>query len=282
MRKKIKIQDWHIGFLILTLLVIEYTLQLNYDVWSKYSKPVFNATYNETREPNVINSELIKKFSFGYDNLISDIYWLSTIQYYGGGDPYGGYAKLPNLLNSVVDLNPKFQYPYIFSLLVLPNEKMADQALTIGEKGRTALPDDWQIPYYMGTVYHIDKKDYKNAGKYLEIAAGKPGVLPIAKLLAATYYAKANERDIAYNLYKVIYENSQDEYTKEKAGNYLKNLEIISFLEDAAKHYKIRYGHYPLKLQDLVNGKILTAIPESPINRELIIDPNSGKVSEKN
>ncbi len=266
---------------IFSLLVFIYVIQLDFDSWEKYSKPKLNIQYNDVIAPNVLDGDKISKLTFGFDNLIADWYWLNAIQFYGGGDPYGKYFQLTSMMDNVTIINPKFYYPYIFSLLVLPNENMSDQALSIGERGRKNFPDDWQIPYYMGAVYHIEKKDYQNAGKYLEIASQKKDVLPIAKLLAGIYYQKADQREIAYNIYQVILETSTDEYTKQRASLFLKQLELETFLEDMAIEYKNKYGVFPNQLTDLVTKKILTEIPNSPLNRELIIDPNTGKVNEK-
>lgn len=257
-------------------------MQYSYDTWRIYTKKPLQATYNELIAPHALNPELTKNISFGFQNLVANWYWLQVIQYYGGGDPYGEYKKLPKLLDNVVTLNPKFEYAYTFTLLVVPGEGMGEEAFAIGRKGMEALPDSWQIPYYMGTAYHINEKDYANAAKYLELAASKPGAPEIAKLLAAVYYSKSDQREIAYNLYRVIYETSEDDYSKERAKHRLENIEIMLFLEEAANVYKDRFGEYPSDLNLLVQRRIIAQIPTSPLEREFWIDQQTGTVSDEN
>lgn len=276
-----KLSRFHIYLLIIALFVVLYLIQFNYDTWKKYTKEKLNISYNEIIAPNTLNPEIAKNISFGFNSILADWYWLNAIQYYGGGDPYGEYKTLPKLLDNVITLNPKFEYAYVFTLLVVPNEDMADEAFKIGKKGLTNLPDSWQIPYYMGTAYHINQKDYANAGKYLEISASKKDAPAIAKLLAAIYYTKADKREVAYNLYKVMHETSEDEYVRKRAGEYMQNIEIAYYLEDAVKKYQEKFSKMPTSLNQLVSAKIIPEIPASAIEgRFFELDPATGKVNE--
>ncbi len=261
-------------------LVIGYVGQINYDTWRRYGNPKLNITYNEFIEPQPLSGETAKLASFGAEEFLADWYWLTLIQYYGGGDPYGKYRKLAELFHVVTDLSPRFTAAYQTGLLILPGEGFVDEALKLSDKGKLILKDKWEIPYYTGLIYHIYKKDYVKAAKEFEQAAALPSAPPNAKLFAGIYYNKAEERQTAYQIFKTIYESTDDEFTKERSRKYVGHLEIVFILEDAALEYKNRFGSYPKTLEELVSSKILVEIPISPLGASLTINPETGRVLE--
>jgi hypothetical protein len=67
-------------------------------------------------------SEAAKLSSFGFTNLMADMYWLQTIQYIGGNVIGGEYKKyLHAMMDLITDLNPYFEHPYIIGQLLLPS-----------------------------------------------------------------------------------------------------------------------------------------------------------------
>jgi hypothetical protein len=95
---------------------------------------------------NLPKPELAAKTTFGFSNIIADMYWLQTIQYIGGNAISSEYKKfLFVILDLVTTLNPYFEHPYIIGMLLLPGndyqfdgddtketeEKYTSQAITI-------------------------------------------------------------------------------------------------------------------------------------------------------
>jgi len=79
----------------------------------------------------------VKVSSSGYQNIVSDFYWLSAIQYIGSNAIGSEYKKyLYVMINLITDLNPYFTYPYRIGLLLLPsyNERYEDLDKKIIEK----------------------------------------------------------------------------------------------------------------------------------------------------
>lgn len=266
--------------LALGALILGYVGQINYDTWRRFGDPKIGITYNEFIEPQPLSGDAAKLASFGAEEFLADWYWLTLIQYYGGGDPYGKYRKLAELFHVVTDLSPRFTAAYQTGLLILPGEGFVDEAIKLSDKGKIAASDKWEIPYYTGLIYHIYKKDYVKAAKEFEQAAALPSAPPNAKLFAGIYYNKAEERQTAYQIFKTIYEGSDDEFTKERARKYVGHLEVVFALEDAANEYKRQFGSYPKTLEELVSGKIITDIPVSPLGASLAINPETGQVLE--
>ncbi len=266
---------------VVVFLGLSFIGQINYDVWRRYSPPkLAGVDYNVYIEPQPLSPPLAKAVSFGSTEFLADYYWLTLIQYYGGGTPSGKYRKLAELFNVVTELSPRFQQAYQTGLIILPGEGFPDQAIELGEKGKRNLPDSWEMPYYTGLVYHIYKKDYVSAAKEFQIAADKKDAPPITQYFAGIYYKEANQRSLAYQIFRTVHETTKDDFVRERAAKQLAHLEIIFFLEDAVARYHQRFARYPTKPQDLVAAKIIKEMPVSPLGISFAIDAQTGLVSD--
>jgi|GEM_PF-415923 len=266
--------------LILVGFLVSYLGQLRFDSWQRYTYRPINTTYNLYIEPQPLSPEAAKVVSFGASEFVASWYWLSAIQYYGGGDPQGRYRKLAEMFDTITELSPKFLAAYQMGLLILPGEGFVDQALELGLKGEKNLPDSWEIPYYRGLDLHIYRKDYVAAAKEFELAASKPDAPANARYFAAIYYNQADQRQTAYQLFQTIYETSQDSYIKERAKKYLDHLAVIFYLQDVINQFHSTYSRYPKDLNELVTKRIIPEVPTSPLGRAITVDPNTGALSD--
>lgn len=267
-------------FWIAVALAVSYVSQIRYDTWRRYLSPKVKVDYNIYIEPQPLSAETLKLVNFGARELIANWYWLTLIQYYGGGDPYGKYRKLAELFNTITELSPKFVAAYQTALLILPGEGFIDEALELSKRGKANLPDSWEIPYYTGLVHHIYRKDYVAAAREFEEAAAKTAAPPLTRYMAAVYYTQADQYQVAYNLFKVIYETTTDEFVKERSSKYLAHLEILFALQQASDDFLLRLGRYPKNLEELVTERIIKEIPVSPIGVRFSVDVATGKVGE--
>ena len=279
-----KLRVWQRFTLLLLLIAFSasYISQLNYDSWRRYSAPkLTKVDYNVYIEPQPISPQLAKLTSFGHTEFLADYYWLTFIQYYGGGTPNGKYRKLFELFDIVTTLSPKFLSAYQTGLIILPGEGFVDEAILLGKRGQDKLPDSWEVPYYTGLVYHIYKKDYEMAAKEFEKAALKPGAPDITKYFAGIYYREADQRQVAYQIFQTVYQTSTDEYVRGRAEKQLVNLEMIFFLEDSAKKYFDRFNRFPSDLNQLLIAGIIKEIPISPLGVSFQINPETGTVDNQ-
>ncbi len=229
--------------------------------------------------PYVLSAEVVRAADLGLHNAASDLIWLSAIQYFGDWQT-DEYQKIDDYIFLANDLDPKFSYPYAFGVLILPSVNMADEAIEIGERGLRVINDDWRIPYYMATTYHIQKEDQANALKYFDIAAHTPGAPDNIKVVASIYGSNSDMRDKSKAIWQGIFENSEDEVVAERAYNYVLHYEILEFLEIAAEKYKEKLGSYPSELEQLVSANILKEIPEDPLGFGFLIT-ETGRVTIK-
>lgn len=273
---------FHPGYAALALLTLAYVFQLNLDSHRFYStaKNSVNVSLNYFIEPQPPSVAAARLTSFGATEFMADWYWLKTIQYYGGGEPNGKYRKLGELFHLITDLSPKFAAAYQTGLLILPGEGFADEAIALGAKGQQNLPTRWELPYYTGLVWHISKKDYAKAAAEFERAATLPDAPPNTKLFAAIYYKEAGTRQTAYQLFKTLYETSDNEFTKERARKYVDHLNILFFLEDGVSRFRTQFSHNPNSLEELISSKIIDSLPASPLGRTFVLDPATGEVKD--
>jgi len=234
-------------------------------------------------QPLVPGTEALKILSLGDGQLAADILWLDMIQYFGQGDPYGKYAALAPMLDRITQLDPNFEYPNEFALIVLPFMGATDTAIAIGERAQTTFPNNGLLTYYLATDYHLDKKDYVKAAYYYEKAAKEPGAPPAAIDLAAVAQSRINntldDRIVAIGFWQTVKDRAQTDEDAKRAQDWIDELNIVLTLEKASMAYHDRHQAYPQTLQDLVTDGLVSEIPPSPVNRAFILDPKTGKVS---
>ena len=64
-----------------------------------------------TSEPLLPSSATIRLLSLNSPQVVADILWVQTIQYFGMGNPYGDYPSLGKITNTIADLDPRFARP---------------------------------------------------------------------------------------------------------------------------------------------------------------------------
>lgn len=243
----------------------------------------------EAQQPIILDAKLIQTFDLGLHNAAADLSWLSAIQYYG--DPnYKNYDKLKDYLELTVTLDPNFVYPYSFGTLVLPSLKQTDEAINLAQRGIDSTitneakylssPDAWQIPFYLGTTYHIYKDDAKNAAKYLDIASRTPGAPENIKIIAANYGSRDDKRQQTIDIWTGIYETTNDSTVKNQAQAYITHFEIINLLDKAVAEYQTKFNKLPSTLDDLIAGQILIGIPPDPLSTTFTITKTGQVLSQ--
>lgn len=221
----------------------------------------------------IIPPQAIKLINLGLNSASAGIMWLDFIQ------KFEAYPKdLVTLLQNVNELDPRFSYPYAFSAIVLPGIGFKDEGIKIAEEGIKKADEDWRIPYYLATNYHMFRKDRTNAALYFDMAARMKNAPEPVKTIAARYGTYQSTLEQTKQIWISIYESSNDETMVERAKNYIIHIELLEALQKAANTYKQQTGSYPKTLEDLVISRIIKQIPESPLGTKFIIRP-TGEIS---
>lgn len=262
------------------LLCLMVGTQIKYDQTRlKHLKNDLKITYNESIEPHVPNPDILPYISFGQNTIVADTLWLTSIQYYGAGDPYGKYRELARLMKSITILDSRFSYPYEFSATVLPYEGFTDEAIAILQHGEVALPKMWEIPYNIGSVYYINKKDSVTAAIYYTKASAIPGAPPTADFLAAAQYERVDDDESAFQLYSKLAESSTNTYIKDRAEEHVVHYFLLKKLNEATLTFRARERRFPTSLQELADKHYIPEVPTDPLGRPILYDAGTGLVT---
>lgn len=223
---------------------------------------------------------IVRMIDLGFHSTVASFLWASTmpeiLDFFRGRTEY--LADLA-FLNGV---DPKLSYPYAFSVLTLPAVPQSllpdavKDAQAIGERGVASADPDWRIPYYMAINYYLELKDLKNATWYFNVAANTPDIPSYAKRFALNFGINQKERDRVRNLWVTVYQSTNDPDTKARAAAYVARLNMLDYLEAAAKAYKEKYGAYPATPDDLVARGIIQAVPQDPFGFTFILNNKDG------
>jgi hypothetical protein len=212
------------------------------------------------------SAAVIRSFDLGLHSAVASFLWLDVR------------TELPFLrqgldhflsgLKTVNDLDPHWNTPYAFAVLVLPNipsrRGFTEEALAIGERGLASADPDWRIPFYMGTAYLLELNDHANAAKYFDIAAATPGVPEIIRRFAVNYGIHPDSIEATRQAWVAIYETSSDASVRERAAAHIAHLDILEGLNMAVRAFHGTKGRYPSDLEEVLAAGFLTEIPRDP------------------
>lgn len=226
-------------FTMFFLIFLIFSWFFFYQITKEYNYPLHRKWRMELIEhPEFIPStKIVKLTSAWHENLISDFFWLSSIQYIWSNAISSEYKKyLYAMLDLVTDLNPNFTYPYQIWELLLSSfneryetdkewqKKYIEQSIKLwlkwiekncDMKKVKAIKDEvnlwllWtderyknpcldpQIPYYLAYIYYWNKYDGKTASYYYKITAANENTVIGARIMAAIMQWKGWDRQKA-------------------------------------------------------------------------------------
>lgn len=252
----------------------------------------FTAKLNTTKR-NLLPSEILPFITFGFRNFIADYYWISSVQDLIAWD--GKESYFINYFKNISVLDPKFEYPYLFSILTVPQIYRKDtdpveslnKVAEIADKGIESIPTSWQIPFYLATQYYLFTKQYEPATTYLEMAAKRKGAPDGVYLVYSTFVSKTvrrtknlmtnpEQKDTATSLVKIIYDNTDSEVTKDLIAKGLQVESIRQMLDKAILAYKTKYKKNPKNAYELINDHLISLPDDFLEDFDVIINSSDG------
>lgn len=231
---------------------------------------------------HVPTGSFMRLASLGQRGLVSDLYWLETVQYVGDMKADArGYDKLYPLVDLVTDLDPRHGYAYQTGGIVLSAANRLDESDRILEKGMEKGPRWWSFPFYVAFNHFFYRGDYATAARYAEIAARTPGASPNISHLAVSLASKSGTPDQAVALIEELRRTVRDEASAARLDEQLK-LAILErdaqLLEKAAGRFRDERGRDIESLLDLVQAGVVAAIPPDPFGGHYTWDAAERKV----
>ncbi len=199
-------------------------------------RPVMPESYAD--EDLSLQGAKLKGFSLGFEGLIADWYWMKSLQYLGdkvlNSKQDFSLDDLSSLnprllypyLNNASDLDPKFFSVYEFGATVLPAIDK-EQAIKLTQKGIDNNPDNWRLYQYLGFIYWR-AENYAKAAEVYEKGSQIAGAPDFMRLMAAKMKSEGGNRDTAREIYRQMFDDAQDEQSKETARLRLLELDSLN------------------------------------------------------
>ncbi|HKO97851.1 MAG TPA: hypothetical protein VJU86_12710 [Pyrinomonadaceae bacterium] len=232
--------------------------------WIDSHRPPIESKVEEERL--YLTAATANRMSLSFKGLVADWYWMRALQYVGRKimaldenvqlDSLGqlDLKLLAPLLDAATTLDPQFIEPYQYAAVVLPGVD-ADEAIRIMKKGIAANPSNWKLYHHLGYIYW-QRKDFEAAAQAYAQGAAIPNAPPWMLAMRARMTDVGGSRDTAREIYRRMYEDSDDEQVKEMARKRL--LQLDSFddrdaLRKLMSTYKESTGRCPNSWRELEN-----------------------------
>ena len=217
---------------------------------------------------HVPRGAVARVMALGHRTFLSDLYWLSTVQYIG--EPRAeqrGWDKLYPLVDLVTDLDPRHGYAYQTAGIVLSAAGRLDESDRILVKGIEKGPRYWTFPFYLSFNAWFYRADYAAGARWAEMAARTPGASPNISHLALSLRSKTSTPEDAIEMLRELRSTVKDEVTASRLDEQMK-LAIVErdaqALEAAAARFEQQRGRPPASLDELVREGFVRSVPEDP------------------
>ena len=175
--------------------------------------------------PVLPRARVLRPLLLGFHSLAADLYWLRTIQYFGAHmQTDGEVPHLYGLVDLVTTLDPRFVEAYQLGGVFLVIGKQIPNAVAIYEKGITANPQRWELPHDLGRLYFLDLKDEVQALRWWELTDRLPGRPHYIPRFLARLYAKTGSLQTAFELWRTMYEGSDNEWVQKTARKEMQKI----------------------------------------------------------
>ncbi|HXV61090.1 MAG TPA: hypothetical protein VEK15_10380 [Vicinamibacteria bacterium] len=265
-------------FLIAALLFAVYLIQVRID--ESFGE------YRATEEILYVESgETLKKVTLGFENLVADLYWLRTVQYFGGKRRQvtnKNYALLEPLLRITTDLDPDFKIAYTYGSTFLSEPFPSGAGLPIKgieliDRGIANHPDYWRFYLDKGFIYFWYLKDYHKAAEIFLEGSKIEGAPYWMVATASRTLTKGGEREVARELWRYLYETAETNQQRENAAIHLRQLDALDQMDrlrETVRRFAEDLGRAPQSWQELVDAKYLRARPVDPAGVPYVLDPS--------
>jgi hypothetical protein len=180
----------------------------------------------------------VKRLAPGFEILMADVYWLRTVQYFGGQRAFARekrFELLFPLIDITTTLDPRLEIAYRYGAIFLSEPPPVGagrprDGVEVLERGAAALPHSWRLRQDLGFFHFLFLDDPHRAAEILSEAAAIPGAAFWLKTLAADILAKGGDRQTSRRMWRQMYEQAEEGVIK---ANALERLRILDALDQA-------------------------------------------------
>ena len=239
---------------------------------------------------DIRSPRLARVLATNFAPMVSDFYWLRTIQHFGGDrlthPRTGAFELLYPLLDLTTTLDPRFSVAYRFGAIFLSEPPpggpgRSDEAIRLLEKGLRASPDKWQYAHDIGFVHLWHGNDPKVAAAWFRRAADMPGAPNWLGPLAATTMMTGGDRNAAKTWLVEMRDTATEEWIRKIAERRLTQmvaLDDIDQLQGMVPEFQAKMHRDPTGWADFEAAGLLRVLPIDPSGAPYVYFPASGRV----
>ena len=235
------------------------------------------------------SGEHVRRLVPGFESLAADIYWLRTVQYFGGQRLFVS-GKRFELLRPLIDitttLDPRLEIAYRYGAIFLSEPPPLGagrprEGVAVLERGVAALPESWRLRQDLGFFHVLFLKDPQTASRILIEASQIPGAAFWLRTMAADVLAKGGDRASARLMWQRMFEQSEEGIIRENARvrlSILDSLDARDALAAAVAESARRHGHWPARLDRLAAEGLWRRPLADAAGYPFGYDPSTGRV----
>lgn len=228
--------------------------------------------------------EYLKPALLGYHHLGADILWLRLVQVIGKKrNSADEYEWMYHALDVITTLDPQYAYAYYAGGVILGDlANRPDLSIRLLERGVSANPEVWNIPFLLGYNYYFLLGDPAKGAEYIMKAASLPDCPAYLSGLATRMAAEAGSPGTALAFLEARLRETHDPEMREFLANRMKEVIIerdVLMLERAVEAYRTQHRALPATLADLMVAGVLPSLPQEPFGGDYRLDPKTGLVS---
>ena len=238
----------------------------------------------------VSSGEQVRRLAAGLEDLMADVYWLRTVQYYGGQRAYAKdkrFDLLRPLVDITVTLDPRLEIAYHYGAVFLAEPRsigagQPEAAMELLERGRKAMPENWRLAQELGFFKFFYLHDAQGASQVLLEASKIPGAPYWLQSLAADVLARGGERELSRQIWLTMYRQGEEGAIKQNALSNLQRLDAldrIDALKAAVDEFTRRNGRRPRSLEELSASGLTKLAPIDPTGIPFDYDADTGVIS---
>jgi hypothetical protein len=230
----------------------------------------------------------VRRLAPGFEGLAADLYWLRTVQYFGGQRLFARDKKfelLRPLIEITTDLDPRLVIAYKYGATFLSEPLpigagRPQEGIEVLEKGVAAMPDNWRMRQELGFFHFVFLHDAQRAAQILLDTSRLPGAAFWLKNLAAMVLAKDGQRESSREIWRQIYKQSEGPMR----DNALRHIQVLDAYDLADKvqslvaEYERRTGRRPDTLDELRSAGLVSGPVVDQSGEPFLYDRESGRV----
>lgn len=213
------------------------------------------------------SGEQVKRLVPGFESLAADVYWLRTVQYFGGRRRLTSDKRF-DLLRPLIDitttLDPRLEIAYRYGAVFLSESPPLGagrprEGVEVLEKGVAALPHVWRLRQELGFFHFLFLRDAGAAARVLLEAADVPGAPAWLRPMAADLLARGGDRSSSRRMWLSMLEQAEEGFIRENARVRLQILDSLDrrdALAAAVLEFERRHGRRPQRLAELQAARL--------------------------